>query len=1475
MLAAAPALAHDNSLDLTGLSITEGDAAALTSGSVKVYLDRKHSGTVSFSWKLVAQSATSGVDFVAATGTLIDSSSSDQVWYVPVQVIGDWLDEPNETFRFEVYNRVSVPAGETTATVTLLDNDQPIQVAPADISFDEGNGSGTKQVQFTISITNPGKVGFFLEYEVREDEPVSASAGSDFQPFQTGAVYINGTDTSKKVTVDVMRDNVAEPDETFVLALETATAGPPVQIVRPEAWATIRNDDAAAPTEVSIGDASVVEGHSGTRSLEFPVALSAPAPLDGLEVTWETRPNSAASGIDFVAATGTLNLPSGASAGEIVVSVLGDTLAESDEELEVRLLSVTSGTLNDPKATGTIVDDDKISLSVLDQTVSEGDTDQPVTVEVRLSGPASYPIQVEFTTGGGSATSGSDYLPLSDALVTLAPGQLSAFATVTVIGDQEQEPTEDVGESITCAAVAHLSIANGNATLTIVDVDVTSPQPTLAIGDVSLAEGNSGSTFFVFTIDASKPAPAPITVWAATEDGSANNTDYDPVQGTVTNPAGSSSATLSVVVSGDTTQEGDETFSVVLSNSQGATLADDRARGTVTNDDSGGTGGVPLLRVDDAVVVEGDQGSVQVSVGFYLSAAATTPVSVEYELVDRSATSGADYTAVAGQIVFSPGQTSAVLEFEVIGDTEGEDDEAVELRLHNAVGLDLARTSSAITILDDDQPPSPGGGGGQALPVLSIDDTELVEGPAGVNQVVVVVRADRAPPAMVRAAYRTVDATASAEDEDFVPHTGEVVLKEGQTTQDVTITINGDVRFESDEAFGVELFDPINATLGDASATVTIRNDDHQPLPTVYLAPPATAGEGDGRLVVPVRLSIPATRAVEALAWVEPGTALADVDYTPTATRLRWAPGESEPKKLRVALLDDRLVESSETVRVVLRLITLDDAFLGTHSAQVAIVDDDGGLRLVAETTVHGGRAGAEVDLRARVLDAGDRPVAAAMVSWASQAPLRLANGERTASDAQGTVNQRVRLGLAGRYRVVAALEGSDQQVEYSIVVAGALADLFDPRLQPNEHSVAGALDGACLAATGEMGSLCGYLFALPEGQQREAVVEITPGMITTQGDAAVQATKVQVQNVNARQAQLRAGARGAALGGLAVDVQGDSLPLSQLAQVLRGQRGSVPINARVDQKLAALRGEEAPAKPANERVLAEQGESRVGFFVNGRLSVGEHERTSLEPGYELTTGGLTSGVDYRFADNLFAGVAVGYLDAETRLRAGAGKLASTGYSLTLYTAWQRSAWWVDAAATLGRNDLDLLRTIYLPAPFNGQTRFDARGQTNTEQRTFNLGVGYDTHVRALEIGGFARGLVTTVDVDPYTETGAGALNVAIGGQQVDSSEIEAGVELAYPVSIGWGALHPLLRLSYLHELDNDARAIGGGFDYDVTDQEFIITTDAPDRDYFNLALGFQLTLRRSRLFYFTLDTDLAREDLDQYTLSLGYRQQF
>jgi hypothetical protein len=203
----------------------------------------------------------------------------------------------------------------------------------------------------------------------------SALAGSDFQA-ATGTVTFAPGETTQTLTVQVIGDTQQENDEYFYVNLTNATNA---SLGTAYKVGYILNDD--TPPKISIGDASVVEGNSGTTLMTFAVSLSSISG-QGVWVNYATANSTAkVSDNDYVATSGSIYFAPGETSKTITVSIRGDTKREKDERFYVKLSGAEGATIADSQGVGTIVNDDgpvKGNRKVTRQTLSGSAVDAAI-----------------------------------------------------------------------------------------------------------------------------------------------------------------------------------------------------------------------------------------------------------------------------------------------------------------------------------------------------------------------------------------------------------------------------------------------------------------------------------------------------------------------------------------------------------------------------------------------------------------------------------------------------------------------------------------------------------------------------------------------------------------------------------------------------------------------------------------------------------------------------------------------------------------------------------------------------------------------------------------------------------------------------------------------------------------------------------------------------------------------------------------
>ena len=356
----------------------------------------------------------------------------------------------------------------------------------------------------------------------------------------------------------------------------------------------------------------------------------------------------------------------------------------------------------------------------------------------------------------------------------------------------------------------------------------TPPLPQIALGAASVKEGAvGGGAKAVFSLSLSAPSAVPVTVAYRTADGTAvAGRDFTATSGTVTFAPGATKAEVSVAVIGDATTESSETFSLVLSSPQGATLAQATAVGTILDDDIAPAGqGVTVAFTVTGQWSTGFGGEIKLTnggstpiPGWKLGFTAPWTIASAWNatLVGTSAVAGGTRFTVAdaGWNGTVPVGGSVTIGF--VGAGAGTIASPTDWTLN---GLPLGGGS--------------GGGGSSGggvvvppLPTISVTGAAVKEGAAGTTaKSVFTLSLSAASATPVTVAYATADGTAKA-GSDYTASSGTITFPAGVTTQQVNVAVIGDATVETDETFSLTLSSPQGAALAQSTVSVAIVNDD-------------------------------------------------------------------------------------------------------------------------------------------------------------------------------------------------------------------------------------------------------------------------------------------------------------------------------------------------------------------------------------------------------------------------------------------------------------------------------------------------------------------------------------------------------------------------------------------------------------------------------------------------------------------------
>ncbi|HEX8312714.1 MAG TPA: Calx-beta domain-containing protein, partial [Chthoniobacteraceae bacterium] len=680
-------------------TITEG-ASGSTLATFTISLSSASNQPVTVQYVTTNGSATASDDYIGLALTTLTFAPGELTKTVSVTVNGDTTVEGDETFTLNLSNPINATLLDGTGQGTILNDDVP---PPPTISIDDRTitegASGSTLATFTISLSSASNQPVTVQYVTANG---SATAPDDYIGLALSTLTFAPGELTKTVSVTINGDTAVEADETFTVNLSNPTNA---TLLDGTGQGTIFNDDVPPPPTISVDDASVIEGNSGTRLATFTISLSQ-ASSQPVSVQYSTTDNGATAPDDYVAlALTTLTFAPGELTKTVSVTVNGDTAVEGDELFALNLTNPTNATLQDGIGEGRILNDDvpppPPTISVGDATVTEGASGTVLaTFTISLSAASTQPISVQYVTGDNTATAPDDYVARGLATLTFSPGELSKTVSVTVNGDTLVEGDELFTLNLSSPTNATLLDPTGQGTILNDDVQ---PPPTISIADTTIIEGSNGTTFATFTIGLSQTSSQPVTVQYATANGSA--TEPDDYTGlaltTLTFAPGELTKTVSVTINDDTAVEGDETFTLNLSNPTNATLLDATGQGTILNDD---VPPVPQLSIDNVTVNEGQSGTGLATFTVSLSGASNQTVTVEYSTADTGALAPGDYAALAlTTLTFAPGELSKTVTVTINSDTEIEGDETFVVNLANPVHATLINTQGVGTILNDDQ----------------------------------------------------------------------------------------------------------------------------------------------------------------------------------------------------------------------------------------------------------------------------------------------------------------------------------------------------------------------------------------------------------------------------------------------------------------------------------------------------------------------------------------------------------------------------------------------------------------------------------------------------------------------------------------------------------------------------------------------------------------------------------------------------
>ena len=811
-------------LSVANASAFEGSEVIFT-----VTLSKAATQNVSATWTASLETgdtaAAADLTDPAATGTVTVTANQTTATFT-VAMAQDTTDEDDETFTVTLSDPSSNAdlARDPTATGTIADDDPLPTLSVEDASATEGD-----PVVFTVTLTPAsGKTVTVRWYSEQETGINLPAAAPDLDFVSTGgALTFDPGQTERTIDIATSDDTLDEADEVFSFALSSPQNAKFSLLSSLGTSGTIVDDDALPA--LSIADAAGTEGGSVT----FTVTLS---PVSGREVTvdWATSVeggDTAVSGTDFTEGSGTLAIPAGETTGTVSVKAASDSASESDETFTLTLSSAAHATLPaDAKATGTIQDNPIPAPAAPGNFMA---TAGNAVVELSWDAPAADAAitrhEYRYKTGGG-------YPATWTSIADSAPGGTSqAGFTVTrlVLGTAHTFQIRAVGAG-GVGAVATSAVVTPQQTMTL--TCTSGPDDlwcgVLTVGRTSSTEDDSASGYC-----------GPGCAGGSEEYGQLGDTSFE-LDGTTymiqsirwdTHP--SNTWTLYLDLDRLPAESVWRTWYLrVGANSFGALSEDNGNQLTVGNAYNYGLTPPALNTLVTVRLTTSSEGVLSDNndlMGLTVNDGSTDlTVSPTFDLFKYIYTASVPYVVETVTVTATPEDDGASVSFRdadgfTLDDADGtEDGFQVALDVGgNAIDVQVTAENGSpsadiytLTVTREEGPPT-----------LSVAGASAAEGSGVTFTVTLSAAATADVTATWTASIESGDTAVAADFTDLSAATGMVTVTANQTTATITVATAQDTTDEDDETFTVTLSNSSNATLGDATATGTITDDDAPP----------------------------------------------------------------------------------------------------------------------------------------------------------------------------------------------------------------------------------------------------------------------------------------------------------------------------------------------------------------------------------------------------------------------------------------------------------------------------------------------------------------------------------------------------------------------------------------------------------------------------------------------------------------------
>ncbi|MDZ4820746.1 MAG: Calx-beta domain-containing protein [Planctomycetota bacterium] len=749
-------------------------------------------------------------DLTIAAGTLTFAAGVSN-YTLEIPIVNDIVDELDESLFLELARPVGVTLGAQASTRLTIYDDDTATISIPQIAAAEGN-QGLTPVPLSVVLSVPSDRTVTASIQAFESE----FNGIDIKPWLRNVIFAPG-EVVQLMTLEIYGDDIDEDDEGITLQcsnLVNATFVPanPFMATTISTFVIVDDDPlpsvvfTPSPARFAEDDYSV-----GRGSISFELSHRTEKRVEFRFSTTDGTATSEGPFRDFPKISRVVVVPFEDRGGHLFTNPFSDKGIERDETFKLRVADPFNIIFEPQEFEFTIINDDRLpAILIEDVSIVEGNRGTTNAVlTVRLSTPWPAPISVGYATdvsgfGSTDAQPGSDFVDTRGRLY-FPPLITIRQILVPVKGDLTFETFENFLVRLGNPLGGMIDDPTGKVIIFNDD-----PIPTFSITDARLGEGDVGANRATVKVSLSQPMYREVFCYLEFRDGSATDgKDYQSDYLRLRFSPGTRSVEFRVNVLDDSIDEADETFFALIWDADLPVLDGESVITIVDNDRP------PRISIDDVSVVEPDGDSV-VAAAFSvrLSQASAKQIVVFYDTFDSSAKAASDYSRTASFVILAAGETNKSIQVAVRGDLADEVNEQFIVRLRNSTNAILADREAIGLIIDNDLPPT-----------VSIDDATNLEGNSGIGSMTFTVSLSQASSKIVRVDYATASNTADGAT-DFIPTLGTLTFTPGQIIKTFTVQVRGDVRYENDETFFVNMSRSFNALLARSRGIGTVRTDD-------------------------------------------------------------------------------------------------------------------------------------------------------------------------------------------------------------------------------------------------------------------------------------------------------------------------------------------------------------------------------------------------------------------------------------------------------------------------------------------------------------------------------------------------------------------------------------------------------------------------------------------------------------------------